>query len=245
MDGTHPQEVAKGIEALTSAGRWDVLGTLLLTCSEYSARALVSACTQGGVYWPLMLAACARRQLRRMTTQQQMAMGRRVFRDLDALEDVGGIPDTVRAEAEDIAAAADRTRDIAARREAERDTDPIRELCINELGTALARSPEALEGLLIVARGAAFEESRRRAAMKLANHQRSIDALGAALRTEELILIADASRLSPVAAKCAEAMNQHLDELVAKGDTAALQFVKEKHAEARIRALAAAKLSPG
>jgi len=180
-----------------------------------------------------------------MTTQHGGAVGRRVFRDLDAPDDASAIPETVRAEAEDIAAAADHSREIAARREAERDTDPVRELCINELATALSRSPEAVEALLIVARGAAFEESRRRAAMKLANHQRSLDALGAALRSEELILIAEASRLSPIAAKCAEALNRHLDELAAKGDTAALQFVKEKHSEPRIRALAAARLSPG
>jgi len=221
----------KAIQALLDNKDYDLIGALLLICSEISARQLVKALLSAEVYEPLALAACLRRQQRKFADTGGGGGGtaKRIFRDFEAEDNVEGIPDHIRAEAEDITRAADATRMMAVRRDAEFDRDPMRDYIVAQVAEKLPTATGALEALVVTAKCSVWEETRRSAAMKVATHDLSVRRLAAALRTEDLIAVADAATLSAIANKVAVSFTYHWDQIVEKGDWTAATYIAEHH----------------
>lgn len=160
--------------------------------------------------------------------------GQPVFRDLDAEEGTAGVPEHIMADVEEMADAAAR-RAGAARQQASRvDRDAIRDLIVSQLA---GRLPEAQAGetLLLITRACPFDATRRQAAMKLANHKRWLAQLGQAGRTADLLAISEAAKLKAVGEQVARILAEHLAELQATGDRAALAFVAECHPNNEVR----------
>ena len=228
-------QVESAVAALAAQEQWELLGLLLVTAAEAGARRIVRLLIDRQKYEPLAWAACLRRHLRpSIVAAVGRGLASRVFRDIDAEEDTAGVPEHILADINDLAATADQQRETAQYREAQLDRCPIRTYIVEQLARHL-NEPPAREVMLTIARGSAWEETRREAALKLANHQPSLQALLAARRSADLIAVSNSASLQAVAANVAEALGGKLAELREAGDRDALAFVAENHRDSNQR----------
>lgn len=243
VEGMPPWRLGPAIDDLFKNQEWELLSYLLLVAGGATARTVVMRLLEVRVYEPLVIAACLRRTIR---TQPQVISGggaaARVFRDIDAEgQGTAGIPAEILEEMREMAEAAARTREAQMLRGETLDRGPMREFIINRLAERLQTEPAAMEALLVIAQAAGWEETRRIAAMKIANSQPALNRLLAELRAAELLRVAEATRLGAVAAKIAALLAQRLDELKSRGDTEALAFIAAHHPDAEMRSRAGAK----
>lgn len=230
LEANVPHRMQEGIEQAVERQDWELLGILSLTGSEISARRMVDAALEAQQYDVLALVACLRRQVRRPHADSPgRGTPRRVLRDLDEEEDTGGIPDYILADVREMKQAAEISREASLRRDAEQDRDPIREYIVESLGERLRTSDAAMEALVVVAKASGWESTRRRAAVKVANHQPSVQRLVTAGRSADLIALGKNAALHSVAANVGKALAQRLDDFASARDKAALQFVAENH----------------
>ncbi len=230
MRGTVGREARKAIGELLADKQHDLLGLLLLSSAETSARQIATALLEQHLYPPLILGACLRRQPpRRGTLQRRGTTARRIFRDFDAEEGGAGIPEQVRAEAEEMERLALASREIADRRDEQVDRDPVREMIVQELAGQLMLSEGALDALLAIAGASAYENTRRAAALKIANHEPSVKKLVAALRIPALQTVAHNAGLESVAQKLSARLAQHLTDTKATPSREALEFIAAHH----------------
>ncbi|MBC7287373.1 MAG: hypothetical protein H5T86_04865 [Armatimonadetes bacterium] len=238
VEGNPPWRVDPAIHRLFERQEWELISVLLLSVAEATARQIIQRLLELRLYGPLVVAACLRRHIRTQPFVFRSGQGaaRRVFRDIDA-EGVGteGIPEHILEEMREMAELAERTREAQILRSEAMDRGPMREFIINRLAERIGTDNEALEALVVIARAAAWEETRRAAAMKIANHAPSVQKLAAALRTDDLIALANSSQLEAVARNMARVMAEHLDALREKNDTAALEFIARHHADDEVR----------
>jgi hypothetical protein len=229
-------EVDVAVDRLVGDEAWDACGEVLLSATELAARALVARLLECGVYAPLAVAGAMRRQVRPPVRQTRGAgTARRVFMDIDAETATAGVPDYIQAEQDDLAALAAESRDIAARREAERDADPIRVLVVNELAKAMITANAALDALMAVVRASAWEETRRSAALKIVNQPLALRRLAEAGRIEDLLAVATSSRLESAAQKVAGLLTSRVDEVIASGSADAIWLLARHHPDPAVR----------
>ncbi|MCX7599673.1 MAG: hypothetical protein N2512_12525 [Armatimonadetes bacterium] len=237
VEGLPPWRLDPAIEDLFKNEEWDLLSHLLLVAAGATARKVIMRLLELRVYDPLVVAACLRRTIR---TQPQVISGggaaARVFRDIDAEgQGTAGIPQEILEDMREMAEAAARAREAQMLRGESLDRGPMREFIINRLAERLPADTAAAEALLVIAQAAGWEETRRIAAMKIANSQPTLNRLAGELRTAELVRIAEAARLSATSAKIAALLAERLDELRNRGDTEALAFIAANHPDAEVR----------
>ena len=235
INTTTAREVGQQLEKLIAAEQWELLGRLLPTASEIAARRIVAQLLEHNKYDFLAWAACLRRQLRQPGLEA--AGGRvaeRVFRDIDAEDDTAGVPEHIMAEAQEIADSAVRHRSVARQRAAEMDRDPIRDLIVDQLAQRLPEA-EAGEALLVIAKGCPFDPTRRKAAMKLANHKQWIKQLASENRVVDLIAISESTNLNAVAESIARLLDERIEQLQQTDDQRALRFIAEHHPTREMR----------
>ncbi len=238
VEGNPPWRVQPALHRLFEEEQWELMSLLLLSVAEVTAREIILKLLELRKYEPLVVAACLRRHIRTQPFVFRSGQGaaRRVFRDIDAEGvDTAGIPEHILEEMREMAELAERTREAQLLRSEAMDRGPMREFIINRLAERLATDTEAMEALLVVARAAAWEETRRAAAMKIANSPQSVKRLVDALRTEDLLTVARASQLEAVARKFAAALAEHMDALRERGDTEALEFIARHHEDENVR----------
>jgi hypothetical protein len=229
-------EAEQAAERLAADGAWDLCGPLLIAASELGARVLVAKLLEVDQYAPLACAAAMRRQQKRAEVMsKKVAMARRVFRDLDTETDQKGVPDHIQAELDDLAATAEESREIADRREAERDACPVRALIVNELNDRMLKSDAALDAMVSVVRASAFEDTRRSAALKIVTHPNALQRLEAANRLDDLVAIALAARLDSAAETVAALLTARVDGIIAGKSKAALKLLLKHHPDAAVR----------
>lgn len=236
-------EVEKAVNRLIEDQAWDFCGPLLVAASELGARVLVSRLLEAEAYAPLAYAAAMRRQHKRTEVlTKKAAMTRRVFRDIDMEEGAKGVPEHIQAELEDLAATAEEAREIADRREAQRDACPIRALILNELAPRLVRSDPALDAMVAIVKASAFEDTRRSAALKIVTHPTALKRLQSAGRVDDLVAVALAARLDSAAETVARLLAEHMSDITSSRNKPALQLLARHHPDAAIRDQAAAAL---
>ncbi len=229
-------DVERALAKLVEGEQWELLGLLLPTATEAAARRIVNELLAQSRYEPLARAACLRRQLRRPGLEAPRAgsAARRVFRDIDEEEDAAGVPEHIMEDMQEMADAAAERRTISHRHAAQVDRDPVRDLIVAQLASRLPE-PGPGTALLVIAQACPFDQTRRQAAMKLANHKRWMTELLSAKRTADLIAISESAKLKAVAENVARLLGEQLSELERAGDKAALGFVAEHHPNGEIR----------
>jgi hypothetical protein len=229
-------QVEEAVDRLVADKPWDFCGALLLSATELGARVLVARLLEAQVYAPLAVAAAMRREIKPIHMQQRKgAAARRVFRDLDSETDSAGVPDHIQAELDDLGAIAEEARDIADRREAQRDADPVRALIVNELGKAAVSSDEAMDALVAIVHAGAFEDTQGSAALKLITNPTALKRLSAAGRTADLVSVANCCGLDSAAQRVAETLAPDLDALVADRAKDALALIGKHHPDPAVR----------
>ena len=237
--GVLGREAEVAINQLLEGEQWELLGMIILAAAETSARQLATVLLERRAWEPLTVAACLRRQPpRRTTAPSRTAVGRRVFRDFDQEAATAAVPEHIRAEAEEMQQLAVQSLGTAERRDELIDRDPIREFIVTELAKLLTGEPEALNALVTIARAAAWENTRRTAALKVANHAPSIKRLAAERRAEDLVAVSESAGLTAVAETIAKALGTQWAEDRDHPDAAALEFIAAKHPESQWRASA-------
>lgn len=243
VEGIPPWRVEPALHHLFEAEEWELIGVLLLCVAEPTARQIVNRLLDVRQYGPLTIAACLRRHIRTQPYVLRSGQGiaARVFRDIDVDgEDSAGVPEHILEDIRDMAEAAQRTREAQLLRSEGMDRGPMRDFIINRLAERMVTDEEAVEALVVIARAAAWEETRRAAAMKVANHRPAVEKLARELRTEDLIEITRSSELEAVARNIASAMAKHLEKLKEAGDEAGLEFIAEHHPDEEVRSAARA-----
>ena len=92
FEGLLEAELDRALERLARAEQWEILAIVAITANEVPARRIAIRLLQHGRFRELVLPACFRRQVRRQEIITTGGRGRRVFRDIDAEEDIAGIP---------------------------------------------------------------------------------------------------------------------------------------------------------
>lgn len=244
IGATTRREIEVATDRLVADEVWDLCGSLLCTASELGARVLVAKLLELDVYEPLVVAASLRRQLKPAHLQERRGgAGRRIFRDIDMETDEKGIPDHIQAELDDLQAVAEEAREIADRREAQRDADPVRALIVNALTDKAVSSDEALDALVAIAEASGFEDTQRSAALKLITHPTALKRLDAADRVGDLVAIANCCGLDSAAQRVTELLAPRIDALLAEGAKDALALIGKHHPNPIVRqkALAGAR----
>ena len=233
-------QVDQAADRLAADKAWDLCGTLLLSATELGARTLVARLLKEQVYAPLATGAAMRREIKPIhTPERRGAAARRVFRDVDAETEETAIPDHIKAELDDLGAIAEEARDIADRREAQRDADPVRALIVNELGKAAAKSAEAADALVAIVHASAFEDARHSAALKLVTQPMLLARLNQQNRVDDLVGIANSCALDSAAQQVAETLAPRIDALLADGAKDALALIAKHHPNPVVREKAA------
>lgn len=241
IEGMTRRQIEPVLERLCQDQQWDLMSVALIVAQEVPARAMIDRLLENRQYQALVPCACLRRQLRAATLISGGA-GTQVFRDFDAEEATEGVPEHILAEAEDIAAAAKARRVTATVQAANVDRDPLRTLIITKLTEKVLTEPEAVEALIAIAQASAWEETRREAALKLANNRRLVAQLVSQGRVEDLVAIAESTKLQSARQNLAAAMGQQLGQYVAAGNRRALEFLAENHPGEAVREAAKAAL---
>jgi hypothetical protein len=242
IDGLTHRQVDPVIARLAQEGQWELMGIALITAQEVPARAILECLLENKQFGELVPCACFRRQLRQATLLGRGALGAGVFRDFDTDEGGEGVPDHIMAEAEDIAAAAASRRATASVQSANLDRDALRTFVVTRLSERILTDRPAVEALIIIALASAFEDTRREAAMKIANARRLVAALVKAGRLTELIGVAQNTALTSAKQNLAAAMAADFDRWRAEPNRSALEFIRENHPEEGMRAAAQAVL---
>jgi len=246
MHGTLDWEMNQGIDALAENEDWELMAVMALTAAEIPARRMADRLLENEKYLYLLLPGCFRRQVRRPEIIDSAGFRRGVFRDIDAIDmdDESGIPDHIRETADELAEASDRTRLIALQRGLEQDNDGIRDFIVEALAEKLMASADAVNALVLIACCSMWEETRRMAALKIANHKPTVRRLAEAGRANELVQISHASGMESVAATVASALTELIPNLKEQDNTRALQFIAENHPDAEARNSAREGLPP-
>jgi len=230
------------IDAVIASEDWDWAGRLLVSAGEIAARQLVAKLLEKEAYVALATAACLRRQPRRPGEGAVGGGGQvaaRVFRDIDAEEGGAGVPDYIRADIDEMAKGASQNRASALARDAEMDRDPIRQYIVDNLARKMSASEAAMDAVVVIARASAWEETRRTAALKLANDELCVTRLAKALRSEDIAAVCEEALLGVVAENFAKAMGKHFQDYIEKKDAIGLRFIAEHHPAAQYKESAA------
>ncbi len=239
IEGTMGGDVDNAIALLIAEEQWDLIAQVLITASEVSARRLTDALLSAEIIDPLIPAACMRRELRRGVSHGPAALGGgAIFRDFETDDDGPGVPDHIREEAEAITASANESRRIATAKEAALDRDSIRSRIVDKLAERAATSEAALLGLATIAGASAWEETRRSAALKLANNKVATGQLLRGGRHANLLAIADASGSAAVRTRMADVMAGAMPAATAPEYRAVLELIAEHHSDAAKRSAA-------
>lgn len=220
------------IEELLNSGDWDLAGRYLICAAEIPARKIAEGLIEKQAYLPLAIAGCLRRQVRRGPEGGGGGGGKvasRIFRDIDADSDGPGVPDHIREDMEEMAKSAASTRATAAMRDASIDRDPIRHYIVERLAGNISKSEEAMDALVAIARASAWEETRRTAALKVANDPISVSRLARSMRTEDILDIARAALLEAVKVTFAKEMGRNFKAYSDARDAKALRLIAEHH----------------
>jgi hypothetical protein len=236
FEGFSEIEAAAALERLVSQEQWELLAMIAITANEVSARRTVLKLLEHDRLAELVLPACLRRQVRRQEViMSNPARARRAFRDIDAEDNESGVPEHILQEAQDIAESAEASRLTALSREAGVDRDALREFIVTELAKRLSTDPQAGEALVVIARASAFEDARRTAALKLANHDLTMQRLAREGRGADMIAVADNSGLESVRTNMARALGPVLGAMRAQKDWASLRWAGKHHPDPKAR----------
>ena len=222
------------IAEVVASKDWDLAGRLLVSAAEISARTLARALLDADAYEPLAIAACLRRQPRRPGEGGSgggAGVAGRIFRDIDAEDGAKGVPDFIRADIEEMAKTASQTRMGAMTREAMMDRDPIRQYILDNIGPKMPTSEMATDAMVAIARASAWEETRRTAALKVANDPISVSRLVRGLRTDDILAVCEMALLEAVAETFAREMGRaaNFKGFADAKDAKALQFIAQHH----------------
>jgi len=242
IDGLTHRQVDALVERLRQEEQWDLMGAALITAQEVPARAIMDCLISNGQYAALVPCACLRRQLRQVRLSSGGRLGAETFRDLDAETDAEGIPEHIMSEAEDIAAAAASRRATASVQAANLDRDPLRTMVVTMLTEKMVTDRPAVEALLVIAQASAFEDTRREAAMKVANNKRLVAALVKAERIADLVGVARGTGLGSARQNIAKAMAADFERWRTEKHEAALEFIAEHHPEQGMKEAAKAAI---
>lgn len=244
VNGTLQWEMEQGIEQLVENEDWEMISVLTITAREVPARRMVDQLLEHEQYLPCVLPACFRRQIRESQVIDSGSLRSRVFRDIDAVDtdEENGIPEHIQLMADDISDAAQETRRSALERELKEDHDAIREHIVDKLGGKINTSTEAVNALILIGVCSVFEDTRRSAALKIANHEQTVTRMANAGRANELVQISNASGMESVAQTIAEAMTDLVKDLKEEDDTRILKFIAKNHPDAEVRNSAAEPL---
>ena len=238
IDGVAARQLEPIIARLCADGRWDLMAIAAVSALEIPGRMMINCLLDNKRYMDLVPAACMRRMQRR-PDRSSAAMGANVFRDWDSEGSGGeGIPEEVRNELEDLASSARARRQIASYQAAEVDRDPLREYIVTQLAERINREPEALKTMIVIARASGWEETRRTAAMKIANNKRLVDRMVKSGWTRQLVEVAHNTTLASAQKNIAGQMAAFLADFITKQDRVALEFVAEHAADAEAKAAA-------
>ncbi len=246
MEGTLDWEMNHGIDALVENEDWELMSVMLLTAAEVPARRMAERLVAADQIFHLVLPACFRRQIRKAEVIDSSGFRRRLFRDIDSIDmdDEAGIPEHIKEMAEEISETSDRTRMIALQRELQEDNDGVRPFIVEAVAQKLTGSADAVNALVLIACCSIFEDTRRLAALKIANHQPTVRKLATAGRANELVQIAHASGMESVAATIAQALTELIPDLKQNGNARALEFVADNHPDVDVRNSAREALPP-
>jgi len=220
------------VDALVASEDWDLIGRLLVSASEISARPLVQKLVEREVYTPLAIAACMRRQPRRPGEGAAGGGGgaaSRIFRDINAEDAEKGVPDYIRTDIEEMSKTATQTRASSMARDAAMDRDPTRQYIIDQIAPKMRESEEAINAMIAIARASAWDETRRTAALKVANDSLAVARLARGQRTEDIREISRIALLSQVAETFAREMGKSFKQYADDKDADALRFIAEHH----------------
>lgn len=229
-------EMDQSLETLTKAEEWELLAMVAVTAAEVPARRIVTRLLEHDRFAELVIPACLRRQVRRqevIIANPQRA--KRILRDIDAEADEGGVPEHIIQEAQDIAEAAESSRMAALSREAGVDRDPLREHIVEGIARKMATQPEAAEALMAIAKAGGFEDARRGAALKLANHEITMRRLAREGRGADMIVVAQNSGLQSVRTNIARALGPVMGQMRAQKDWASLRWAGLNHPDPKAR----------
>jgi hypothetical protein len=235
-DGLTHRQVDPVLARLCSDGQYELMGVALITAQEVPARAIIDCLVRNQQFGELIPCACFRRQLRQATLLGKGTLGAGTFRDFDADEGGPGVPDHIMAEAEDIAAAAAARRATASVQSANVDRDALRGLVVARLTEKMLTDRPAVEALITIAQASSFEDTRREAAMKVANAKRLVAAMVKAARIADLIGVAQNTALTSAKQNIAKAIAADFDRWRTENNRPALEFIAENHAEEGMRA---------
>jgi hypothetical protein len=242
MEGSVPSRTEAAVRRMVEEQRWDLFAALLISASEIPARRMVDIAMEREKYEPLVVAACLRRQIQRgIPGGAGGRAARRVFRDMDEEAPTQGVPEHIQLEAQEIRDMADRAREAAIRRDQLSDRDPVREAIVNGLAQRL-QSDAALDALIAIAKASAWEATRRRAAMKIANHPGAVNRLAMGRRLADISAVVRASGLKSVAAKLGEALAGAAQAAGGRADRETLEFIAAHHPNPAARDAAAKAL---
>lgn len=237
MHGALDWEMRHGLDSLEENKDWELTSIMMLTAGEVPARRMAEMLLRNDQYIPLVLPGCFRRQVRKAEIIDRGGLRRKVFRDIDAvdMDDEAGIPDHIRETAEEIQESAERTRTGALARELAEDRDGVREFIVDSLGEKIAHSADAVNALILIACCSMWEDTRRIAALKVANHALTVRKMVAAGRANELLQISSASRMESVAINISNAMTDLLPTLKQENNVRVLKFIAKNHPDHAVR----------
>ena len=109
------------------------------------------------------------------------------------------------------------------------DRDAVRQYIIDQIALRMPQSEAAMDAMIAIARASAWEETRRTAALKVANDPISVGRLARALRTEDIKAVSAMALLEAVAATFAKQMAGQFQNYVDSKDAEALLFIGENH----------------
>lgn len=227
VEGVTPRQIEPVVERLCAAQEWDLMAACIISAAEIPARLMINCLLDNGQYRALALPACLRRQHRRIDQTRGLGVGARTFRDWDAETGSEGVPEHIQTDMEEMASSAAARIQVASVQAAEVDRDPLREYIVTQLAERINREAEALRALIIIARAAAWEETRRTAAMKIANNKRMVDRMVASGWIRPLVEVAASTNLESARRNIARQMAARLDDFVGSGDRLALGFLSE------------------
>jgi hypothetical protein len=229
------------IAEVVDSGDLDLAGRLLVSAAEVSARQLAQKLIASEAYEPLAIAACFRRQPQRPGGGGSAGggMARRVFRDVDAEDDAKGVPEYIMAEIEEMASSAASARNSAMARDAQMDRDPIRQYIVDSIAPRMPHSEAAMNAMVAIVRASAWEETRRTAALKVANDPISVARLARNLRTDDIVHVCRMALLTQVAETFCREMGKSFQGYADAKDAEALAFLAEHHPDERFRDSAA------
>ena len=235
VDGTSWQ-LDDIVKAIVETENWDLAGRLMVSGSEIAARQLAQKLFEREVWEPLVIAACLRRQPRRPGEGSSGGgVSRNVFRDIDAEDGAKGVPEHIRAEIEEMSKGADQTRASAMTRDAMMDRDAIRQYIVDNISPRMPHSAGAMDAMVAIARASAWDETRRTAALKVANEPISVARLCRELRTDDILEICRMALLTQVAETFAREMGKSFQAYADAKDAAALDFIAAKHPDDRFK----------